>query len=141
VAGILRLSDAAANALLDAIRVLMDAGAGAATLKLYDGTQPAGPGTAITSQVLGATLTFTDPAAAGASSRTLTFSAITQDSSADATITPTWGRIADSNGLAVFDADAGTSGKMITLGTASLTSGGPVSCSAATLTVPTTITF
>ena len=102
---IVTLSDAAANAVLTEINTRLNAGATGATVKVYTGTKPAGPDTAISSQVLLGTLTCATTAGSVAS-RTLTFAAITQDSSADATGVATWARLADSNGLAVVDVDA-----------------------------------
>jgi hypothetical protein len=134
----LRVSAATGNAILDALRVKMDAGSGASTLKFYTGTQPAGPDTAVSTQTLLGTLTFTDPAAPSASSKTLTFSTITQDSSADATGTATWARVLDSDGNAIFDCDVGESGDgaTITLNSKSIVSGGPISISSFVLTYP-----
>lgn len=106
---IVTLSDAAANAVLTEINTRLNAGATGATVKVYTGTKPAGPDTAITSQVLLGTLTCATVAGTVAS-RTLTFAAITQDSSADASGVATWARLADSNGLAVVDVDASVIG-------------------------------
>jgi hypothetical protein len=121
------------NARLDAINTLLNAGSGAATLKIYAGTRPATGGTATT--LLG-TLTFSDPAAASASSGVLTFSAITQDSSADATGTATWARAADSAGTFVFDCSvtATGGGGDIQLNTTSIVIGGPISITSASIT-------
>lgn len=91
--------------IIDAI----DAGAGAGTLKIYDGTRPA-TGAAITSQVLLAELTFSDPCASAPSGGVLTFSAITADASANATGTATWARVADSTGAFVMDLSVGVAG-------------------------------
>jgi hypothetical protein len=66
----------------------------------------------------------------------LTFSAITQDTSADATGTATWARIADSTGATVFDCDVGTSGATLNLNTTSIVAGGPIQVSSFTLTDP-----
>lgn len=132
----LRITAAVRNSMLDTLRTAMDAGAGAATCKIYTGTQPANADTGLSGNTLLGTLTFTDPAAPGASSGTLTFSAITQDSSADATGTATWARIADSTGTTIFDCDAGTSGTTIILNTASIVAGGPISITSATLSIP-----
>lgn len=130
----IRLNDAAANAALDAIRALIDAGAGAGTVKVYNGTIPTNAATAIGSQTLLGTLTFSDPSAASAASRTLTFSAITQDSSADATGTATWARIADSDGNTIFDASIGSgSGVVLQFNTTSIVIYGPVAITAFTL--------
>lgn len=124
------------NTMLNVITTDMDAGAGAATLKIYTGTQPATPETGLSGNTLLGTLTFSDPSAGAASGGVLTFSAITQDSAADATGTATWGRCADSNGNAIWDADAGTSGTSIILNTASIVTGGPISITSATVTLP-----
>jgi hypothetical protein len=125
------LAVALRNAHLDNIRVAMDAGAGAAFLRVYDGTRPATGGTATT---LLAELTFTDPAGPSASSGGLTFSAITADASANATGTATWCRIVDSTGAFVLDGSVGTSGADYNLNTTSITAGVQVSCTSASLT-------
>lgn len=130
-----RIATATRNAMLDQIRTAMDAGAAAATCKVYTGTQPANADAALSGNTLLATLTFSDPSAASAASGVLTFSAITEDASADATGTATWARIADSNGNTVFDCDAGTTGTTIILNTASIVASGPVRITSATLTL------
>ncbi len=136
MSAVVRFSDAAANAALDAIKTRIDAGSGAGTVKLYTGTIPTNAGTAVGSQTLLGTLTFSDPCASSAASRTLTFSAITSDSSADATGTATWARIADSDGTTVFDATVGSgSGVVLQLNTTSIVSGGPIAITAFTLSV------
>lgn len=125
------LNTTSRNSRLNVIRDAIDAGAGAGLLRIYDGTRPATGGTATT---LLAELTFTDPSAPNASSGTLTFSAITADSSANATGTATWGRIVDSTGAFVADYSVGTSGTDLVLNTASITAGVQVSCTSAVLT-------
>lgn len=117
---------------MTAIKDAIDGGSGAGTLKIYDGTRPATGGTATT--LLG-TLTFSDPCGT-VSSGVLTFSAITADSSADATGTATWARIADSAGTFVADISVGISGSgaELILNTTSIVAGGPISVSSATLT-------
>ncbi len=106
---IFTLSDAAANAVLTTLNDLLNAGSGPGTIKLYTGTKPAGPATAITTQTLLGTLTLSDPAGT-VSARSLTFGTVTADSSADASGTATWARIADSNGVAVVDIDVTLTG-------------------------------
>jgi len=59
---IITLIAAAANAALNAIHDLINAGTGPGTIKVYTGTKPAGPATAVTTQVLLGTLTLSDPA-------------------------------------------------------------------------------
>ena len=134
---ILRLSTTARNAAADAIRTLIDADAGPGLIKIYSGTMAANPQTAPAGTLL-ATLTFSDPAAPSASTGVLTFSAITEDSSADATNTATWARITDNSGDAVFDVDvtATGGGGTIEINTTSIVSGGPVRITSFTFTVP-----
>lgn len=134
----LRVATAAANAMLDALVTKMGAGGGAATLKLYSGAQPANADAALSGNTLLGTLTFSAPAAPSAASKTITFSTITQDSSADATGTAAWARIADSAGATVFDCDVGQSGDgaTITLNTSAIASGGPLSITSFTITFP-----
>lgn len=100
-------------------------------LRIYDGTRPATGGTATT---LGAELTCGTPFAPAASGGVLTANAITQDSSANATITATWARLTTSAGVAVADISAGTSGTELILTTASIVATQPVSVSSLTIT-------
>lgn len=119
------------NNMLDQIKTALDAGAGAALIRIYDGTRPATGGAATT---LLAELTCTDPAAPAAASGVLTFSAITQDASANATGTATWFRMVDSAATFVMDGNVGTSGSDLNLTTVSIVSTQPVSISSATIT-------
>lgn len=130
-----RILAAVRNAMLDAINTAMNAGAGAALIRIYSGTQPANADTALSGNTLLATLTCTDPAAPAASGGVLTFSAITQDASADATGTATFARIVDSTGAVVFDCDVNTSAATLIINTTSIVTGGPVSITSFTLTI------
>ena len=134
---IIRFVNAVKNSALDTIKTAIDAGAGAGTIKIYTGTQPTTAADAITVQVLLGTLTFSDPCGTSASG-TLTMSAITQDSAADATGTATWARIADSTGATVCDVDVTATGGGGTLqfNTTSFVIGGPILISSFTITVP-----
>lgn len=118
-----------------AIRDDIDSGAGAGLIKVYTGTKPAGPDTAITSQVLLGTLTCSDPCGT-VTTGVLTFSAITQDASADATGTAAWARVTTSAGDAVADVSITTSGGGgdLIMNTVSVVSGGPISISSLTIT-------
>lgn len=118
------------NSMLNAIRDAIDAGA-AGLLRIYDGSRPATGGAATT---LLAELTLTDPCAGAAASGVLTFSAITADSSANATGTATWARIVTSAGTFVLDCSVGTSGADINLNTTSIVTGAQVSVTSATIT-------
>lgn len=120
------------NAMLDQIKTALDAGAGAALIRIYDGTRPATGGTATT---LLAELTCTDPSAGSASAGVLTFSSITQDSSANATGTATWFRMVDSSATFVMDGNvAAPSGGDLNLTTTSIVATQPVSISSAIIT-------
>ncbi len=136
------ISNAAAIVACNGIVDLLDAGAGAALVRIYDGTQPANPDVAITTETLLAELTCSDPAFGGATDGApggvATASAITDDSSANATGTASWFRAVDSNGLAVLDGSVGTSGADLNLNTVSITSGATVSVSSWTVTMPET---
>jgi len=121
------------NSILNVIRDAIDAGAGAGLLRIYDGTRPATCGTATT---LGAELTCSDPCAPGASGGVMTFSAITADASANASITASWGRAVDSTGTCVFDFSVGTAGSDLNLNSTTITVGQEVSITSATITAP-----
>ena len=127
----IKLSTPARNAMLDGITSTVG---GSAKLRIYDGTQPAGPGTAVSTQVLLAELTCNATFAPAASSGTLTLNSITQDSSADATGTASWFRIVTSGGTAVIDGSVSTSGADMNLNSTSIVSGGTVSITSATFT-------
>jgi hypothetical protein len=104
-----------------------------ALLRIYDGSQPATGGSATT---LLAELTCNASQFAGASSSAvLTLSAITSDSSANATGTATWFRIVKSDGTThVMDGTVGTSGADLNLNTVSIVSGATVAVSSFTIT-------
>ncbi|MEW7987894.1 MAG: hypothetical protein AB2799_19075 [Candidatus Thiodiazotropha sp.] len=131
-----RLANASQQAAMDAVVDLIDGGAGAGTIQIRSGTQPADANSAATGTLL-ATLTFSDPAfGATNTSGVATASAITDDTSADATGTAAWARVLDSNSSVIFDCDVGTSGATINLNTTSITAGGTVSITSFTMTHP-----
>lgn len=119
------------NSMLNQITAALDAGAGAALIRIYDGIRPATGGAATT---LLAELTCTDPSAGSAASGVLTFSSITQDASANATGTATWFRMVDSVATFVMDGNVSTSGSDLNLTTTSIVATQPVSISSATIT-------
>ncbi|MCK8477243.1 hypothetical protein [Microbacterium aurugineum] len=132
-----RISNAVRSAAADAIVDLVDAGSGAGTLKIYTGSQPAGPGTAPSGTLLG-TLTMSDPAFGAASNGVATAAAITGDTSADASGTAGWARIADSSGTAVLDMSvtATGGGGDLTLDSVSIVAGGAINVTSLTVTMP-----
>ena len=102
----MRVSTASRNTMIDAWTALLNGG----SLRIYDGTQPATPETAVSTQVLLAELTFNATAFGAASSAAATANAITSDSAANATGTATWARVLTSGGTAVADLSVGTTG-------------------------------
>lgn len=119
------------NNMLAQITAALDAGAGAALIRIYDGVRPATGGTATT---LLAELTCSDPSASAPASGVLTLSTITQDASANATGTATWFRMVDSVATFVMDGNVSTSGSDLNLTTTSIVATQPVSISSATIT-------
>lgn len=123
----LSFTTATRNNMLDEITALIDAGAGAGSLKIYDGTRPANANTAVGGQTLLAELPLSDPSFPAASSGAMTANAITADTSADASGAASWFRIEDSDGNAVIDGDVGTTGSDLNLATVSISAGVEVS--------------
>lgn len=119
------------NAMLDAITTAIGA---SGKLRIYSGTQPTDPDTALGAQVLLADLALSATFAAGASSGVLTASAITTDSSADNTGTAAWGSLLTSANVRKVDFTVGTSGTDMIINNTSINSGQAVSCSALTIT-------
>ena len=119
----------------DALVDLLDAGAGPATLAIRTGSPPTNVSDADAGTLL-ATLTFSDPAFGSASSGVATASAITSDSSVDATGTAGHFRIKDSNSLTICQGTVGTSATDLVFNSASFVAGGVCSISSLTVTVP-----
>ena len=132
-----RLTNAAASAAADAVVDRIDTG-GAGTIKIYTGTIPTDADTAVGAQTLLATLTFSGTAFGAASNGVATASAITSDTSADATGTAAWARIANGAGTTQMDVTVGTSGDDINFNTVSFVTGATVAITALTYTQPKT---
>lgn len=132
----IKISTTARNAACDAIVDLLDAGASFGKIRIYDGTQPAGPGTAVSTQVLLAEFTLEDPAFGSAATGVATLDASPVLSTTGlAASTATWFRALDSNSVAYIDGSAGTSGTDIILNTATISVGVTVEISAGTITM------
>jgi hypothetical protein len=131
----MKVNNAIANGFASDFLAAIDADAGAGQLKFYTGTQPAGPDTAITSQVLLGTLTLSDPAGS-VTGRVLTLGAVAEDSAADATGTATWARMLDNSGDAIadFSVTATGGGGDIELNTVSIVEFGPIDVTSGTIT-------
>ena len=122
-----------ANARANAITTTVG---GSALLNIYDGTQPAGPDTAITTQTLLAQLTCNATFAPAAASRVLTLNSITQDASSNNTGTATWFRLTTSGGTAHIDGTVGTASADLIVTTTSVVATQPFSVTSATITEP-----
>lgn len=123
----------------DTFRTQLDVGTTSSVLDIRTGAQPADPDTAATGTLL-ATLTFSDPVAGaatdGAPGGLLTFSAITQDSSADNTGTAGYFRCRATGTGAddICDGECGTSGADLNLNTTAITALSAVSITSMTVT-------
>jgi len=108
-------------------------------LLIYDGTQPTNADTALGAQVLLADLTLNATAFAAASAASKAAGAITQDSSANATGTASWGSLVATSRATTgtLDFSVGTSGANLNLNSVAISSGAAVSCSAFTITQAT----
>lgn len=121
---------ASRNLALDAAFDVLNSG----KLRIYDGTQPSDADTALGAQVLLADLALGSTAFAAASSGSKAANSITQDSSADATGTATWGSLLNSSNVRKLDYSVGTSGANLNLNSVAISSGAAVSVSSFTIT-------
>ena len=132
-----KLSTAVRQAFAVAFIAELDADTDPAYLEFYTGTKPAGPGTAITDQVLLGTATCSATSAT-ATGGVVTFNAITQDGAADASGTTTWARLKDGAGVAHSDYDVtNTAGAgPLKANTTTIVEGGPIVVESFTVTMP-----
>jgi hypothetical protein len=135
----IRISTAARNAAADAVAALVDGGDNAGLLRIYSGSQPAGPGTAITDQDLLAEFTLNDPAFGSASNGSAALDvdpAITTTGEDDGTAT--WFRIVDSDEAGIIDGSVTASGGGgdLTLNTVTISVGVDVSITSGSITMP-----
>lgn len=110
----------------------------AAKAKVYTGTIRAHPEDGISGQVLLGTLALATPTVGTESGGTLTFGAISNDVSADATGTAAWVSFEKSDGTGVIDVKCGVtgSGEAVEFVTTSFVAGAPVAMTAGTLKLP-----
>lgn len=133
----IKLSTAARNALGDAIVAQLDAGAGSGSIKIYDGTQPANPSVAVTTQNILSEHTLTEPAGT-VTNGVLTFATISNDEFANATGTASWARFFDGSGAAVVDASISPvgGGGDLQMNTVNVVINGPVRFTSLAWTMP-----
>lgn len=109
------LANASAIAALNAVVDLIDAGAGAGSVVIYSGTQPADADTALAGNTVLAQITLSDPAFGAASDNTPGAIAAASglplsDTSADATGTATFFRVLDSDANVIMQGDVTATG-------------------------------
>jgi hypothetical protein len=114
----------------------VDAAAGAATLKLYSGTQPATGNTALSGNTLLATFTFDNPAFGTASAGLITLLGVPHTVQGVAAGTATFARCENGTPANVFDCDVGTASTTLILNTTTISVGVDVSITAGTITMP-----
>jgi hypothetical protein len=131
-----RLAAATANTLANAAAALVDGGAGAGTIKVRDGAQPAAADDPATGTLL-LTFTLNDPAFAAAVAGVAALDvtpAITALGVASGTAG--WFRLADSNGVTVLDGACATLGAQLNLSTTTISVGLSVSITSGNITQP-----
>jgi len=132
----LRLATATRNAMMDAVETLVDTGSGAATVKLYSGTQPVDANTGLSGNTLLATFTLDDPAFGTSSSGTITLAGVPRATTGVAAGTATWFRMANIGAATICDGDVGTASATLILNTTTISIGVAVSITAGSLTQP-----
>lgn len=132
-----RIPTAARNAACDAVVDLADAGAGAATIEVRTGSQPASANDSATGTLL-ATFTCADPAFGAASSGVATLASTPRSTTGAADGTAGWFRMKDSTGATVMDGSvtATGGGGQIELNTTTISTGVNVQLTSGTVTMP-----
>lgn len=134
---IFRLAASPLGAAAAAIIADLDSHASNAYAELYDGTIPASITIAISGQTkLGTVIMSNDPSATN-SGGLITFNAITQDDSADASGTASFLRIFKGDGSIWGDADVGDMASSATakMNTTTIVAGGPIRINSFTITI------
>lgn len=132
-----KITNAVASAAANAIVDLVDAGPGAGNLRIFGAACPTNADDADSGTVL-AELVFSNPAFGAASNGVATASAITQDSSANATGTAACFRVYDGSNVVVFQGSvtATGGGGDMELVTTSIVATQPVQITSMTFTMP-----
>lgn len=132
----LKLSVLMKNAVVDSFTSALGANC---LIDIYDGTQPASPDTAVSTQNKLATLTGGSTFAGAASGGILTANAITSGTGSVAAgtgKTATWFRASTSGGTAKMDGSVGNAGSDMNINNTSIATGQTVSASSLTITAP-----
>lgn len=125
------LPDAQRNRIVDAYAARCNSG----VIRCYTGARPANGNAAQTGTLLG-TLTFASTAFAGATGGTATAGTITQDSAADADGTIGHVAVYESGGTTLVGYfTVGTSGAEFNFNTLAVSTGQPISCTSATISI------
>lgn len=134
---LVKLSIAVRSALAETLIAQIDAATGPAMIEFYSGTQPDGPNTAVTNQVLLGTLTCSANSATQ-DAGVVTFAEIIQDAAADASGQVNWARLRDGAGVAVADFDVSNNQGpgAIKLNTVTIVRDGPIAIQSLTITMP-----
>lgn len=132
-----RIPTASRNAACNAVVDLFDAGAGAGTIEVRTGSQPASANDAATGTIL-VTFTLADPAFGNAAVGVATLQGVPITAAAVATGTAGWFRGYDSTGATVIDGavTATGGGGQLELNTTSINTGVDVEITAGTVTMP-----
>lgn len=103
-------------------------------LRIYSGTQPANPDTALSGNTMLANMPCSATFAPNASGGVLTANTISTETAADNSGTATWASLVTAGGTRIVDMSAGVSGTDLILNTAAISAGAAVSCSSLTIT-------
>lgn len=131
----LRLGTTMRNNACNGIVDTIDQGSGAGTIRIYTGSQPAAVSDNPSGTALG-TLTFSDPAFGNSSTGVATASAITSDTSADASGTALHAAIYDSDVNPLADCTCGQGSGDVNFDNSTIVAGGVIAISSMTVTVP-----
>jgi hypothetical protein len=130
----MQFSTTARNAMGDGITSTLGT---SGTMKIYSGTPPTNPGTALSGNTLLSTLALSATFAPATSGGVITANAISNDTNAAATGTASFFRLYKSDGTTcVAQGSVGTSGTDAIIASTSIVATQTVSCSALTLTMP-----
>lgn len=133
--GVFNVTQAISTSLSTVLLNAVDNDAAAGYIEFYTGTMPAKPETAPGGGNTKLGTCTCSTTSGSVASGVYTFSAITMDSSADATGTAAWARVRDGAGNACFDLDVSVTGGagMVQMPTTSLVAGGPIAFNSFTI--------